>query len=370
MKDLFFSPAFGNKPQILVGRDQDMKILIEGLQVSPGNKERARLIIGQRGLGKTVLLLEIAEYARKHGYIVSSPTVVSRDMLDRIVEKLEKDGELQFPADKPKITGGSVGILGFSAGIQTESMQNRKKSFAYQLLDLCERAEKSGKGVLILIDEVQGNNEQLKQLIIAYQEAVGEGKNLSVVFAGLPAAISRVLNEHVLTFFNRSAKLYLEPIAIPEIEIYFRDSFKKIGIKIHEDLLEDAAKETEGSPYLMQLIGHYITVSASDDGSISFDNYQNALRYAKAEYLEDICETTLAPLSERDIDFLREMAKDEGASAVKSIAERMGVDSSYTQRYKTRLIQAGVIEQKKRGYVQYAVPYLQEYFMNLEKNNR
>ena len=85
MKDNVFSPAFGNKPRTLVGRDRDMQTLTDGLHALPGNKERARLIIGQRGLGKTVMMLELAEYARSNGYIVASPTVVSTDMLDRIL---------------------------------------------------------------------------------------------------------------------------------------------------------------------------------------------------------------------------------------------------------------------------------------------
>ena len=71
------------------------------------------------------MMLELAEYARANGYIVASPTVVSTDMLDRILEK----------------------------------------------------AESAHKGVLILVDEVQSNSEELKKLIIAYQEAAGEGKN-------------------------------------------------------------------------------------------------------------------------------------------------------------------------------------------------
>ena len=70
MRDNIFSPSFGNKPGTLVGRDLDIRKLTEGLHSNPGNKERARLIIGQRGLGKTVLLLELAEYARQHQYIV------------------------------------------------------------------------------------------------------------------------------------------------------------------------------------------------------------------------------------------------------------------------------------------------------------
>ena len=63
MQDTIFAPAFGNMPATLVGRDLDMRRLQNGLASVPGSKDRATLIIGQRGLGKTVLLLELAEYA-------------------------------------------------------------------------------------------------------------------------------------------------------------------------------------------------------------------------------------------------------------------------------------------------------------------
>ena len=145
MRDNIFSPSFGNKPGTLVGRDLDIRKLTEGLHSNPGNKERARLIIGQRGLGKTVLLLELAEYARQHQYIVASPTVVSRGMLGRIIEKLNRDGRKELSDKRIKISGANVGAFGFSAGIQTESQTDNKASFAAQLLDICERANAVGK---------------------------------------------------------------------------------------------------------------------------------------------------------------------------------------------------------------------------------
>ena len=170
----------------MVGRDLDIRCLTEGLHSKSGNKERARLIIGQRGLGKTVLMLELADYARLHNYIVASPTVVSSGMLDRIIEKLYRDGAEYLKDNKVRITGGSVGALGFNAGIQTESRDEPKPSFAARLLNICEKSGDAGKGVLILVDEVQADRPELKELIIAYQEMVGEGQNIAVVFAGLP----------------------------------------------------------------------------------------------------------------------------------------------------------------------------------------
>ena len=117
MVDAYFSPSFGNKPRALIGRDREIKCLTEGLHVSPGNKERARLIIGQRGLGKTVLLLELADYARKHNYIVATPTVVAGDMLDRILEKLDRD---ILETIIKGFNGGPVGIETIASAIGEE----------------------------------------------------------------------------------------------------------------------------------------------------------------------------------------------------------------------------------------------------------
>lgn len=55
------------------------------------------------------------------------------------------------------------------------------------------------------------------------------------------------------------------------------------------------------------------------------------------------------------------MAADEGDSRMRDIAERMGATSDYAQKYRRRLLDAGVIERARRGYVRFAVPYLADY---------
>ncbi|WP_322151785.1 hypothetical protein [Paratractidigestivibacter sp.] len=56
IKDTIFSPAFGNRPTYLVGRELVLDGLIAGLDSVPGSKERSTVLLGQRGSGKTVLL--------------------------------------------------------------------------------------------------------------------------------------------------------------------------------------------------------------------------------------------------------------------------------------------------------------------------
>lgn len=55
------------------------------------------------------------------------------------------------------------------------------------------------------------------------------------------------------------------------------------------------------------------------------------------------------------------MAKDDDASRVSDAAERMGVTVDYAQKYRKRLMDAGIIEASRRGFVRFAVPYLMSY---------
>ena len=56
------------------------------------------------------------------------------------------------------------------------------------------------------------------------------------------------------------------------------------------------------------------------------------------------------------------MTDDEDAvSRISDVAKRMSVTPDYAQKYRRRLIDAGVIEQARRGYVRFAVPYMANY---------
>lgn len=92
IRDTMFAPSFDNRPAYLVGRDALVERLAEGLSAEPGSRDRAVVMLGQRGYGKTVLLWELADRAAAMGYVVAHPTIVSSGMLDRIVEKVQQDG--------------------------------------------------------------------------------------------------------------------------------------------------------------------------------------------------------------------------------------------------------------------------------------
>lgn len=361
MRDAVFVPSFGNRPRNLVGREEILHAFEEALQSTPGSRERAMLLLGQRGSGKTVLLLEFAEIAKKRGYIVASPTIVSKEMPARILEKLSSEGEPYLSSGKAQFAGGNISAFGFGGGINLKLEDQPQKSFAWKLSAICAELNKNGKPVLILIDEAQANSDELRQLIMAYQELVGEGRDVSLVLAGLPIIISSVLNDHVLTFLNRAVKTQLPPLRIGDIVFYYRNAFSSLGIRLSEQRISQAAQETDGSPYMMQLIGHYLVLGATDDGALPESAFTFATEKAKDDFMNDICQTSLAPLSDKDIAFLAAMAMDGDATEISAVMSRLNCSNSLAQTYKRRLIQAGIISQPRRGVVQFEVPYLREY---------
>ena len=213
----------------------------------------------------------------------------------------------------------------------------------------------------MLIEEVQANIPELRQLVVAYQELVGQRLDVAIAMAGLPASVSATLNDHVLTFLNRARKVALEPLEIHEVDAFFAKAFDELGIAIEPDLRREAATATKGSPYMLQLVGHNIVLYANGGDAVNKEVLSQALASSREDFENDVCHTTLAALSERDVDFLRAMAVDERESRMAAIAERMGVTPDYAQKYRKRLIDAGIIETPRRGAVTFAVPYLADY---------
>ena len=117
MASKVFSPSFGNRASRLVGRQDVLEQFERCTESAPGNRERALLLLGQRGSGKTVLLWELADMARAGGFAVASPTTASDGMLTRIVEKLQDDSKPFLKSRKSRISGANVGAFGFSAGL-------------------------------------------------------------------------------------------------------------------------------------------------------------------------------------------------------------------------------------------------------------
>ncbi|MDR0627401.1 MAG: hypothetical protein LBG11_09150 [Bifidobacteriaceae bacterium] len=179
--------------------------------------------------------------------------------------------------------------------------------------------------------------------------------------AGLPHAVSSVLNDEVLTFLNRARKVPLGPLPLGEVSVHYATVLAERGQTISPADLARAVDATRGYPYLLQLVGYYLLRYAGTASQISGAMVDQAVASARQDLAGAIHEPVLSRLSHQDLAFLCHMAADQGPSRVADIQARLGSSAGTAQAYRRRLIDAGVIAPGRRGEVEFIVPYLAEH---------
>ena len=353
-----FHPAFGSRPQEIIGRDQVISDFLAGLEEPIGSQQRCTFFSGQRGMGKTALLIELADRAAQLDYVAVRVTAYE-GMPDEIIETLQRNGSKFFGEQKRGAQGFEAGALGFSFGLTFADAAKDQYGFRTKLSLLCDKLAEKGKGVLLLIDEAQSSGA-MRQVATTYQHLVGEDKDIAMAMAGLPHAISTVLNDKVLTFLNRARKVTLGPLSATSVHSYYVRAFEKLELNCPEELILRASDATQGFPYLVQLVGYYLLKHTRgndiDEGVLSL-----AIEDARHDMDENVFKPMLRPLSNNDIAFLRAMSEDEEVTTTSSLQERLGEGNSFIQPYRARLIKAGLVESPRKGELVFAVPHLADY---------
>ena len=360
-----FQPTFGNRPEQYIGRDGVIEKFMAGLKEPVGSRDRCTLFLGQRGMGKTALLLELSDRAQKEGYVVARVTA-HEGMPQAIIEQLQLNGSKYFGNEKRKLTGVTAGALGFTFGLTFTEAAQRQYGFRSKMSLLCDKLAETGMGALILIDEVR-TSAAMREVAAAYQELVGDRKNVAIAMAGLPHAVSNLLNDSVLTFLNRATREELGLISTNLIRAYFAKAFKSIKMEASDEILDRAALSTRGFPYLMQLIGYYLIQYTPERGVVTDAIMEKAEKAALDDMEKNVFEPILNPLSDNDKIFLKALARCGKTVTTAKLQAELGRKGPAIQPYRKRLIDAGVIESPRRGELVFAVPYLSEYLLGLPK---
>lgn len=358
-----FQPTFGNRPEQYIGRDGLIEKFMAGLKEPIGSRDRCTLFLGQRGMGKTALLLELSDRAQKVGYVVARVTA-HEGMPQAIIEQLQLNGSKYFDNEKRKLTGVTAGVLGFTFGLTFSEAAELQYGFRSKMSLLCDKLAEKGMGALILIDEVR-TSSAMREVAAAYQELVGDRKNVAIAMAGLPHAVSKLLNDSVLTFLNRANREELGLISTNLIRAYYNKAFKSIKIEAPDEILDRAALSTRGFPYLMQLIGYYVIQYTPAHGVVTEAIMDKAEKAALGDMDKNVFEPILNPLSDNDKLFLTALARCGETVTTAKLQAELGPQGPAIQPYRKRLIEAGVIESPRRGELVFAVPYLSEYLLKL-----
>lgn len=359
MKTNPFKPTAGAEPPILVGRDVALEDFEIGIEEGAGAPSRLMRITGPRGSGKTVLLTELGDIARRHEWRVVDVTATEH-LPELICRRLEKTAGLDYSVE--------LDLMVVKAKAQKDDPQQSED--IYEVMErTVSKLTKDGKGLLVTIDEVQDASiEDIRTIAVAVQHLIRERLNIAFVFAGLTAGVMNLLGEDGPTFLRRAYPEELDTIPIGEVAAAFQATFEKNDVQIDEDALTEAAEATAGYAYLIQLVGYYVWRSAQVRmgklmKSISMEDVKDGVVSARREFDRTVLDTAIARLPKTAMDYLLAMAENRLASSTGEIAERLGISASSLSSTRKLLVSRQLIEPTARGYVDFSIPFLREYLI-------
>jgi hypothetical protein len=357
-----FKPSFGVSPPLLVGRQDLIDTFGDGLDAGPGALSRATLYTGQRGSGKTALLNAVEEEAKTRGWLVVSETAtpgfVSRITGEQLPALLAQHDPR---AVRRHLAGISLPGKG-GATWTTEDLHRAVPGLRNQLWLLTDVLAENQTGVLISLDEVHRKQSgELRELATTIQHAFREDREVAFAAAGLPAAVSDLLQDEVLTFLRRADRHGLGTLDVRDVRRALREPIEASGRTVEDDVLEVMVAGTAGYPFLIQLVGSCVFKEHPGEVVIEMVDAVRGVEAAHRRMGSLVHEPSLAGLSDVDRSFLVAMATDEGPSDISHIAERLDVDSNYASQYRLRLIAAELVRPAGYGRVDFALPYLREY---------
>jgi hypothetical protein len=358
-----FHASFGVSPPLLVGRDELLEDFVEALEDGPGSAGRATLYTGARGAGKTVMLNAVEDRARERGWLIVSETAtggfVSR-MTQQHLPRLLRDFDPK--AVQRRMSGVSAPLNIGALTPNTIEAHVVQAGLRNQLEMLTDLLAENRSGVLITLDEIHHNQiEELRELATVVQHAFRENRELAFAGAGLAASVSDIINDDVLTFLRRAERHTLGPVARADVQRAFREPIQAAGRSIGEEALQIMVDGARGYPFMLQLVGAQTWRLNPDAAQITVDDATRGVTRARLRLGALIHEPALSAASDVGKLFLLAMAQDDGPSKMADIQQRLGVNVNYASQYRLRLIAAELIYPTRRGYVDFALPYLREY---------
>ena len=363
-----FKASLGANPYALVGRDDVLAEMEFALDNGPGTHERVSVIVGPRGIGKTVTLNAIEQLALERGWRYFSETATegfSERLRTAIIRVL-----LQLSPPRSSINGIQLGHVGIST--QKDDVDTPPLDLRAALTELLAaqheesaRVHQEPTGVLIILDELHHlSASEIVEFAAVIQHLIREDANIAVVFAGIPSSVSSLLSDEAgtnpITFLRRANRINLGPISDDAVEIGLTAPTDAIGVTWNADALARAVTACGGYPFMVQLVGQWSFFYRSGT-VIDLSAAEKGIAKAQEKLGILVHEPALADLSPRDREFLLAMAEDDGPSTIGDIAERTGMSASNASNYRRRLLDAQIIAQNPGNTLTFTLPYLREY---------
>lgn len=381
-----FSPGAGSPPPELVGRAgvlEETRILLG--RVKEARPEKSILLTGLRGVGKTVLLLEMERIATAAGYrtivveaheekslaaLLVPPLRALLFELDRVAGLGEKTKRglrvLKGFLNGVKVSMGNIEVgLDIDAELGTADSGDLENDLPNVFVAVAEAAHERKIPVALLIDELQYlNTKELSALIMAMHRMQQARLPLVLLGAGLP----------ILPRLAGESKSYAERLfSFPKIgALSEEDAFKALreptiaaGVAFDDDALAEIFRLTEGYPYFLQEWG-YQAWNRAPSSPITLAIVRDATMTVIQRLDQNFFRVRFDRMTAAEKRFLRAMAVlPAEARRSGTIAEALGSTLSGTGPLRAKLIKKGMIYSPNHGELAFSVPLFDRFLLRV-----
>ena len=377
-----FAPGAGSQPPELAGRDEILsRTQITLGRVQNGRPAKSFMIVGLRGVGKTVLLNRIVEMAEETGFIATLvETPESKSLPEVLVPCLRR---ILFRLDaKEKVNAAvkqglmvlkgfanaiKIGVGEIEVGLSIDAARGIADSgdIESDLPDLFEavgRAAKSkGVAIALIIDEVQYIKElEFSALIMAMHRVSQKRLPLIVIGAGLPQLVGLAGRSK-----SYAERLFDYPIVgalnAEEAHAALSEPARREGVVFEEAAVQRVIELTKGYPYFLQEWGYHAW-NATEVPPITEADVERATASALTNLDESFFRVRFDRLTPREKDYLFAMATlGPGPHRSGDIAGTLGVAVESIAPVRSSLIKKGMVFSPAHGDTAFTVPMFDDY---------
>lgn len=379
-----YTPGAGTPPRELAGRDElreKVRICVERLRI--GNSAKSVIMVGLRGVGKTVLLDRMRADAEKTGIHTVRIEVPENRSLPAVLAPALRLALLRlsnFEASKAVAQKALRALAGLAKSLKVKYNDievgldfdpepgladngDLEVDLAALFVE-CAAAAKSANTVLALfVDELQYvKQDQFAALISALHRCAQLNLPLTLVGAGLPQLLS-IAGEAK----SYAERLFDYPI-VDKLDVNAAsDVIRKPAAALGVDFLDEALSEiivhTHGYPYFLQEWGKHVWDVATTS-PITLADVKQASVLTIATLDESFFKVRLERTTPMERRYLRAMA-ELGAGPHRSgdIAQKLNKPASSLGPARSQLISKGIVWSPSHGDTAFTVPLFHDYML-------
>jgi hypothetical protein len=382
-----YRPGFNQPPLVFAGRADVLDGAAEALEIAAydGRTPRPLILLGPRGVGKTVTLGEIAELAaRRHGWpsVHVEAKVLGPFMADLVTGlrgagRLLSENDVQRRMSRIRVTGGKVEARALGVGGELEfEIQARDEqplpNLGTALAETMQMATGHQSGLVLTIDELQNAEPaDISLLFGVIQEQVPNGWPLVLALAALPTLRESRGRRRLPTYLERAEWHDLDTLPPDEARQALVGPAQQAGRPMSPDAADVLLGHAGGYPYAIQVAGHFAWRASHGSRAIGVDHARNAGPKIEKD-LAQLFRSRWDDASPKEQEYLRAMAAVAGRGDVPRgglVAAELGEPVTSVSYLRARLLRKGTIYRVAGGAMHFITPGMGEWIRALDRED-